>query len=116
MIKQETFKLLKKIAAFYDQFVIDQEKVDLWHEVLKRYSFDEVQKNLFSYVAKSCNPPCLYDLVHKQEGSRTIPNAEETKILLIRNYVPASEEVVQDNLAKMRAILGIKRGQENEQI
>jgi hypothetical protein len=55
-------------------------------------------------------------LVHKQEGSRIIPNAEETKNLLIRNYVPASEEVVQDNLAKMRAILGIKRGQANEQI
>ncbi|CRK85066.1 hypothetical protein BN000_05125 [Neobacillus massiliamazoniensis] len=29
MIKQETFKKIKKIATFYDRFVFEQEKVDL---------------------------------------------------------------------------------------
>ena len=35
MIKRETFELLKRIAVFYDQFVVNQEKVNMWHEVLK---------------------------------------------------------------------------------
>jgi len=43
MTKRKTFELLKKIAVFYVQFTIDQEKLNLWHKVLKDFSFEEIQ-------------------------------------------------------------------------
>ena len=109
MIKRETFELLKKIAVFYDQFVVNQEKVNLWHEVLKGYPFDEIQGNLLVIVKGSAFPPKVSDLISKSTSSKTIPNPEETMKLTSR-LKPASEIVVQRELAKMRAILGIDRG------
>ena len=57
MTKRKTFELLKKIAVFYVQFTIDQEKLNLWHKVLKDFSFEEIQQNLFSYVIGNSYPP-----------------------------------------------------------
>lgn len=110
MIKRETFELLKKIAVFYDQIVVNQEKVNLWHEVLKSYSFEEVQENLFAFVTESAYPPKLSELVPKSTMAMTIPNPEETKKIISTSIVPVRESVVQSELAKMRAILGIVRG------
>lgn len=110
MIKRETFECLKKIAVFYEQFVVDQEKLNLWHEVLKAYSVEEVQENLFSYVAESAYPPKVSDLIQKLANTKTIPNPEETKKLICSKPIPAREEVIERELANMRAILGIVRG------
>jgi hypothetical protein len=108
-MKRETFELLKKIAVYYDPFVVDQEKVNLWHEVLKGYAFDEIQGNLLAFVKGSAFPPKLSDLISKSTNPQTIPNVEETMKLTSR-LKPASEIVVQRELARMRAILGIDRG------
>jgi hypothetical protein len=35
MIKRETYALMSMIQVYYDQFDVDQMKVDLWHEALK---------------------------------------------------------------------------------
>ncbi|WP_312474760.1 replicative helicase loader/inhibitor [Neobacillus sp.] len=113
MIKRETFELLKRIAVFYDQFVVNQEKVNLWHEVLKEYTFEEIQGNLLTFVKDSSFPPKLSDLIPKATNSKTVPNSEETKKRTPR-LEPASEWVIQRELAKMRAILGIDRGARNE--
>jgi hypothetical protein len=111
MIKRETFELLKKIAVFYDSFVVNQEKVNLWHEVLKSYSFDELQENLFAIVKESSYPPKLSQLVPKSTNTMTIPNLEETKKIIKTKLLPASETVVDRELANLRAILGIVRGE-----
>jgi hypothetical protein len=110
MIKREIFELLKKIAVFYDQFVVNQEKVNMWHEVLRGFSFEAVQENLLSFVKESAYPPKLFDLVQESPNTSTIPNPEETKKIITPNLVPAREIVVQKELEKMRAILGIVRG------
>ncbi|WP_223593608.1 replicative helicase loader/inhibitor [Neobacillus bataviensis] len=111
MIKRETFELLKQIAVFYDQFVVNQEKVNLWHEALKGYSFDEVHQNLLSFVVESTFPPKLADLVKKSPPMNMTPSQEETMKWIIRKPPLASEEVVERHLAEMRKILGIVRGE-----
>lgn len=108
MTKRETFELLKKIAVYYDSFIVDQEKVNMWHEVLKDYAFEEIQKILSAFVKGSAFPPKLSDLLSKSTNQQTIPNVEKTMKLTTRPK-PASEIVVQRELARMRVILGIDR-------
>ncbi|MDR7001361.1 replicative helicase loader/inhibitor [Neobacillus niacini] len=88
MIKRETFDLLKKIHVFYEQFVVDQEKLDLWHEVLKEYSLEKVQKNLFAFAQKSSVPPKVSDLT--QKSALTIPDVEETRKIIYKRLKPAN--------------------------
>lgn len=109
MMKRETFELLKAINTFYDQFIVNQEKVNLWHEVLKSYEHDIVQERLFSFVKESPYPPKIADLLPKSTGAMTVPNARETRFIMATRHKLASEEVVQRELANMRAILGIQR-------
>ncbi|WP_462410364.1 replicative helicase loader/inhibitor [Neobacillus sp. Marseille-QA0830] len=111
MIKRETFELLKTISNFYEQFIVSQEKVDLWHEVLKAYPSEEVLENLFAFVKQSPYPPKIADLLPKPSGAMTVPSAGETKIIITTGQKPACEAVVQRELARMRAILGIQRTQ-----
>lgn len=109
MIKRETFDLLIKIAVFYDQFEVNQEKVNLWHEVLKDYSLAEIQGNLYTFVKHSSNPPKLAELIIHANHTKMVPNLEETRKSTSK-LMPASETVVQRELANMRTILGITRG------
>ena len=109
MTKREVFQLLRMIASYYDSFVINQEKVDTWFKLLTRFSFEVIEENLLAYVTESPFPPKLSDLVKKPDGSRVIPSCGETEVILWQKERPASPEVVQESLAKMRAILGIVR-------
>ena len=108
MIKRETFELLKKIAVFYDQFEVNQEKVNLWYEVLREYSLAEIQGNLFTFVKNSSYPPKLAELIAHANLIKMVPNLVETRQTTSK-LLPASETVVQRELAKMRTILGITR-------
>jgi len=108
MIKRETFELLKKIAVFYDQFEVNQEKVNLWHEVLREYSLAEIQGNLLTFVKNSTYPPKLAELIARANLMKMVPTLEETKQTTSK-LMPASDTVVQRELAKMRTILGITR-------
>jgi hypothetical protein len=109
MNKRETFKLLEKITVFYDQFIISQEKVNLWHQILQNYPVDTVEESLISFVTESSYPPKISDLIPKPAHSKVIPSQEETKEIITRKTKIARESVVQTELAKMRAILGIVR-------
>ncbi|NHC43523.1 hypothetical protein G6549_27150 [Bacillus sp. MM2020_1] len=108
MIKRETFELLKKIAGFYDQFEVDQEKVNLWHEILREYTLAEIQGNLFTFVKNSSYPPKLAELITHDNLMKMVPTLEETRQTTSK-LMPASETVVRKELAKMRTILGITR-------
>ena len=109
MTKRETFELLKKIKVFYDQFIVNQEKLNLWHEVLKDFPLEEIQENLFVYVTGSSFPPKVADLILKSESKQAVPSPNETKGIFTAGLGPASPEVVQRELTKMRDILGIMR-------
>ncbi|MCM3111970.1 hypothetical protein [Lederbergia lenta] len=113
MKKSETFTLLTLIANYYDQFEIDQKKVDTWHKALKPFMYKQLEENLLVHVAESPYPPRIVQLVRKQTAtSRMIPSIEETSKCAQQNSKPAQEQVIQNELKKMRAILGINRGEE----
>lgn len=117
MSKRETFQLLSIIAVFYEQFTVDQKKVDLWHEVLKNDSFENLQQRLFVFVKGSPYPPKISDLIPKDPRSaQNIPDKDETRILVKQTPVPASPEVAERYLAEMRKILGIERCKADEQL
>ncbi|PLT33505.1 replicative helicase loader/inhibitor [Bacillus sp. V5-8f] len=111
MTKRELFTLLDLITEYYDQFEVDQKKVDSWHEALRAYSFEKVKENTLAFVTTSPYPPKISDLVGGNPvASRYVPDDKETVVVLYTREKPASEEVIQEELAKMRQILGIRRG------
>ncbi|WP_420490519.1 replicative helicase loader/inhibitor [Neobacillus drentensis] len=73
MIKRETFALLTRITVFYDQFEVNQEKVNLWHEVLREYPLTEIQGNLLTFVRNSSYPPKLAELIACDNRMKRVP-------------------------------------------
>ena len=109
MTKREVFQLLKLISVYYDPYEINQEKVNQWFTLLKDDSYSRLEKNLRQHVAHSPYAPRISDLIrtngewcpgHTQTMKKLVPFYNQTK--------PASEEVVQQSLAKIREILGIQ--------
>ncbi|WP_084786764.1 replicative helicase loader/inhibitor [Bacillus tuaregi] len=112
MTKREVFQLLKLISVYYEAYEINQEKVDQWFMMLQDYPYSRLEKNLRKHVAFSPYAPKVSDLIRTADnGSRAIPNVEETLAFLYKKQKPASPEVVQQSLTKIREILGIKRGE-----
>ena len=110
MTKRETFTLLALIAVYYEQFEVNQEKIDTWHKALKAYSFEELEENLLAHVAASPYPPKIAQLIQKKQvDSRAIPSLEETSQLIYKQEDPARPSVIEEELAKMRKILDIRR-------
>ncbi|MBT2690132.1 hypothetical protein J7I93_18345 [Bacillus sp. ISL-47] len=112
MTKRETYTLLALIAVYYEQFEVNQRKIDSWHEVLQSHEVEDLRRNLLLHVKESPYPPKISDLVRKSAMvSRAIPNCLDTDCIVPIAWKPASEEVVQAELAKMREILGIRRSE-----
>ncbi|WP_409300285.1 hypothetical protein [Peribacillus sp. SCS-155] len=110
MTKKEVFQLLDLIAEFYEQFEVEQKKVDAWFEVLRSFPFDRAKKKVLSLAAASPYSPKISDLVAaKETTNRYIPDLEETHTILNNKPKPATEAVIQEELAKMRDILGIRK-------
>lgn len=108
--KRETYALLEQICLYYEQFQINQQKIDGWHEVLKDFSYDHLQGNLLKYVTHASFPPKICDLISTSDRiSRAIPDAMETHTNLMNDQPPANEEVVKAELANIRKLLGIQR-------
>ena len=83
-----------------------------WYCVLKGETLQRMEENLRKHVAHSPYPPRVSELVCKPEnGSRAIPNGEDTKYIIYVKDKPASKEVVERSLAQIREILGIKKGE-----
>ena len=111
MTKRELFQLLKLISVYYDSFELQQEKVDEWYCILQGETLQRIKENLRKHVERSPYPPRVSQLVCKPEnGSRAIPNHEDTRFLMEMKEHPASKEVVEQSLAQIREILGIQRG------
>jgi hypothetical protein len=111
MTKRETYSLLSTIQKCYDQFDVDQEKVDVWHEALKNYELEDLKRNLLSFVKEFPYPPKVSDLVPKAISWNSIPNVEETREIIYPKVKLASEEAVRRETAKIDKILGIVRDQ-----
>ena len=74
MNKKELYTLMALIQVYYDKFHFDQQKLDAWHVVLQKYSYDSVNANLVEFVIDSPHPPKISDLVHKASYGRDIPH------------------------------------------
>ncbi len=110
MTKREVFVLLGMISVYYDQFEVDQNKIDLWYEALKGNSFVKMEENLMAFVAESVYPPRIANLVKKSyELVRTVPTMEETHAMFTSHWETANKETIQAELSKLREILGIRR-------
>jgi hypothetical protein len=108
--KRETYALLEQIYLYYEQFQINQQKIDSWHQALKDFSYEQLHQNLMNYVTHSSFPPKICDLISTSDRvSRAIPDATETYIQLMNEKLPVNEEVVKAELAKIRKLLGIQR-------
>ncbi|VEF46680.1 Uncharacterised protein [Bacillus freudenreichii] len=111
MTKRETFSLMARIAVYYDQFGLDQKKLDSWHEVLKGCNLEELEAALHAHVSASVYPPKIADLLKKPLVARVVPGPEETARITAGKEKLASPEVMQRELEKVRTILGIGRGE-----
>ncbi|MBU8919086.1 hypothetical protein BGM25_23860 [Bacillus sp. FJAT-29953] len=98
---------MKMITEFYDQFDVNQDRVNLWHEALKGFDFEKLKQKLFSFMSVSPYPPKISDLVHKSTEGRAVTDVAETMKILSLIYEPAQEEVVDQELAKMREMMGL---------
>jgi hypothetical protein len=108
--KRETYALLEQIYLYYEQFQINQQKIDGWHEALKDFSYERLHQNLLNYVAHSSFPPKICDLISTPDRIHTrVPDVTETYKQLMNDQPSANEEVIQAELAKMRKLLGIRR-------
>lgn len=109
MTKRETFSLMARIAVYYEQFELDQKKLDSWHEVLKGCNLEELETALHAHVSASVYPPKIADLLKRPQEARVVPGPEETERITAGKENPASREVMQSELEKVRTILGIGR-------
>jgi hypothetical protein len=118
MDRKEAVEVLKAIETFYgNKFKIDNPKAELdaWHSILKDYEFDEIMHNLQNYVKTNRFAPSIADIINAGPAKdRAIPTYEETKQLINRwdqeRADAADAATANEHLAKMRKILGIKRG------
>ncbi|WP_423800423.1 hypothetical protein [Neobacillus sp. SAB-20_R2A] len=74
MIKKEIYMLMVLIQTYYEKFHFDQQKLDAWHMVLQKYSYDRVHENLLKFVVDSPHPPKISDLVQNTSYGRNIPS------------------------------------------
>ena len=74
MNKKEIYTLMVLIQVYYERFHFDQQKLDAWHMVLQKYSYDKVHENLLKLVADSPHPPKISDLVQNTSYGRIIPS------------------------------------------
>lgn len=109
MTKRETFTLLALIHVYYEKFEVTQEKIDVWHKALKDHTYEELEQNLIRHVKESLTPPKIAHLTKNTTPTdRFVPDFEETQKIFIHTEKPADEAVVQEELRKMRIILGLE--------
>lgn len=111
MERYEIAELLAEIEMLYPRrFTIeDQNQFDTYAKVLAPHDAKQVMKNLYAHVSQSEFPPSVANLVKKQEVS-TVPNVEQThKYLEKFGKAQADPEVVEEESAKIKKLLGINR-------
>jgi hypothetical protein len=114
--KKETFELLETISAFYEQFEINQSRIDSWHMAIKDYEFERLKDNLICYCRENKYPPKVADLVNDRQKildrMNAIPDVEETRQYLnsissIPEYTDDEKRSIEQSKAEIRKILGI---------
>ena len=89
MEKKETLELIRLITVYYPNFKFgndQKEQMDTltaWYGILRDCDVMEISKNLIDYVKTGATyPPVVGQLLSKPKEMRTIPNVEETRIMI----------------------------------
>ena len=115
MNKKEVYEIARLIRSYYEQTKFNQEKLDAWYAILQNYEFVKVKVNLEAFVKRSDFPPKMRDLIEEEKPlSSNVPSYEETMTLFGVKAERSSSTVVQEELAKMREILGIRRDENDD--
>lgn len=69
-----TYMLMVFIQVYYEKFHFDQMKLDAWHMVMQKYSYDKVHEKLLKFVVHSPHPPKISDMVQNSSSGRDIPS------------------------------------------
>ena len=51
MTREESKNLMKRIKEHYQDFIVDEGKIDEWHKYLKDYSYSDVSKKLDEHLS-----------------------------------------------------------------
>lgn len=116
MTKTQTFEIITLIKDFYEQFEINQGKIDAWHLVLKSCEFEKVKNNLLTYCKENVYPPKVADLIKEKskplDRINAIPDVEETRrylesLSINREFTDEEKQSIEKSKAEIRKILGI---------
>lgn len=88
MEKNETMSILSKIKTNYTDFSVNEETINNWHEVLKDYSYFDIEDKLKEYLRTDNDKPPR--LNHLTNGIKT----------LIEKYDESNNYIVWCNLCK----------------
>ncbi|MGO4181837.1 replicative helicase loader/inhibitor [Paenibacillus sp. TAF43_2] len=71
MKQTETAQLLAVIKTAYQNFLVTDQAVRLWHEYMKEISFSSAQKNLQEHIRSNRFPPTIADIVRHDPNQFT---------------------------------------------
>jgi hypothetical protein len=127
MDKKQVLQIIQSIESIYNNHftknVLPSEQknkiknvVETWYEFLKDHEYEEVKGNLKFHVNHSKFAPSIAELINKPDYEKAsgpaVPSYEETQEMLKQREKnkaeAASPEVVEQELANIRKILGIR--------
>lgn len=87
MVQVEIRQLFLIILNTYSNFAYDDDKVEIWTDILKNVPFELAQRNLRTYIQNPANtfpphPGALAESPTQRINGPDIPNAEETLQML----------------------------------
>lgn len=106
MDRNEVVSIFKIIHAYYPNFSVNSEKVDVWHKVMEDMDYKRVKKRLEDYAIDSPFPPTVANI------SAYAPPVNET-LALREKWKKESEAVPQatkDEFARKFEALARKLG------
>jgi hypothetical protein len=65
MTEEQTVKILALIATAYPNFNLTDERVDLWHEFMRKFPFEKGLLHLKRHIETNSFPPTIADILKK---------------------------------------------------
>lgn len=81
MTKVETTKLLGIIGAMYQSYQVTDEKINIWHLLIKDISFPHAQQALVECLKTSKFPPVAAEIIERAGVIRLIESRMEGSLL-----------------------------------
>ena len=84
MTKEETKNLFRRIKSHYQEFSIDEFKLDEWYKELKQYSYEDVTSRFELHLSSEEYGQLSPKLWFLKKGLRTIDEKKNLQFLKIQ--------------------------------